>query len=775
MDPKAPDSKEGATNPEESAGKAKTEGRSPDPTTVISPPSGSPAPGDRSAAGTQPGQPEICPPAPASLLGSTLGSIRIVEVLGKGGMGEVYLGFDEKLDRKVALKALRGDRRMDERARARFTREAKLLSQLEHPHICRVYDLLSGPEQDFLVMEYVKGQSLREAMGRPMTRPQKLKVAEQVAGVLAASHEKAIIHRDLKHENIMLTEAGDVKVLDFGLARSVAEYMAPTVELDSAPSLTSGSAPVLPGETRVGSIVGTVGYMSPEQARGEPATPASDVYALGLLIQELFTGERPFDKALPVPELIEKAARGETRPFKDEDPDLVALVNRLKSVAPAARPSAVDVAERLRWIQDKPRRRRLRIVEIAAVLVLVALTGAMIALAVKAKREADRANREAETAEQVSTFLTGLFKVVDPSQSMGERVTARAVLDQGARKIERDLSGQPLVQATLMATMGDVYQSLGLFPQAEPLLTRALDTREKLLGEDHAETASSLNALGSLYFSEGRYAEARPLYERSLTVRERLFGPQDYSVGQTVQNLALLDQAEGKLPEAGTRYRRSLAIMEKSPDADDADRVWAILHLAGCLSEEGKPKDAELLYTRARALADEKLGPAHPDTAAAYNNSAAFYAVQGNMAQAEPLLRKAIAVYEKALGPEHPVTAGGLNNLAGICFMTGRTAEAEPLFVRSIAIREKTLGPDHPDTIFGYCNLAHIYTKQNRLKEAEPLYAKVAEGKGAWTMLANPNVSGTLENYVTLLRMTGRGAEADGLEARLRAAMAQEK
>lgn len=771
MDPNPPGSKEGATSPQEGVGNAESEGRSAEPTAVIPPAAGAPAPEGPSGAATRPGQVDQPPPAPPSLLGTTVGSIRIVEVLGKGGMGEVYLGVDEKLDRKVALKALRGDRRMDDRARTRFTREARLLSQLEHPHICRVYDLVSGPDQDFLVMEYVKGLSLREAMAKPMTRAQKLRIAQQVAGVLAASHEKAIIHRDLKHENIMLTEAGDVKVLDFGLARSVADYMAPTVELDSAPSLVSGSAPPLPGETRVGSIVGTVGYMSPEQARGEPATPASDVYALGLLIQELFSGERPFEKGLPLPELLDKAARGETRPFEDPDSDLVALVNRLKSLAPAARPSAVDVADRLRWIEDKPRRRRLRILGMAAILALVALTGVMIALAVKAKREAERANREAETARQVSRFLTQIFKVSDPYESLGETVTARAILDEGSRKIEKELAGQPLVKAAIMDTMGEVYINLGLYPQAEPLLKGALRERERLLGEESVETATSLHNLGSLYFTEGRYDEAMPLFHRALAVRERLLGPEAIRTGETVQGMALVEQAQGNLDAADALFRRSLSTLEKAESPDDADMVWALLHLADCEARRGKLDDAQSLYRRAVALADEKLGPEHPDTGGAYNNFAAFYLTQEKVAEAEPLLTKSIAVYEKAYGPEHPVTAGGLTNLAGIYAMTGRLEEAIPIFARSLAIREKTLGPDHPDTIFSLCNMAMAYMMLERTGDAEPVYAKVASSKGAWTMLSYASVAGTLENYVTLLRMKGLNAEADKLEARLKAAL----
>ena len=480
-----------------------------EPTAFVPPPA--PPPSAPSTGGPDPAE-------PPSLLGTVVGNIRIADILGKGGMGEVYLGYDETLNRRVALKVLRGDRRLDAQARARFTREARLLSQLEHPHICRVYELVSQPDQDFLVMELVQGKSLREALKKPMDRSLKLKIATQVAGVLAAAHDKGIVHRDLKPDNIMVTEMGEVKVLDFGLARSVVDFMAPTVELDDAlPSGSSGSYPPQPeAETRIGSIVGTAGYMSPEQAKGEPATPASDLYSLGLVMQELFSGERPFEKGVRFDALLERASKGQTSVFRDKDADLVRLVDRLKSFAPAARPSALDVADRLLWIAEKPRRRKLRIIGAAAVSLLVALTAFMIAFALKARREAARANHEAETARQVSDFLVQMFEVSDPSEGKGRTITAREVLDEGAKRVEIELKDQPLVQARLMSTIGRVYTELALYDDAEALLRKALDLREESLRASDPILADSLHDLGNLLWRKGDYRERRTPFQESL-------------------------------------------------------------------------------------------------------------------------------------------------------------------------------------------------------------------------------------------------------------------
>ncbi|HBL29101.1 MAG TPA: serine/threonine protein kinase, partial [Acidobacteria bacterium] len=288
--------------------------------------------------------------------GDRIGHIRIESHLAEGGMGAVYVGFDEKLERPVALKAIRGDR-LDARTRSRFLVEARLLSQLDHPNICRIHEYLEDQGRELLVLELIRGRTLRQAVREGLADGARLAIAEAVAHALEAAHEKGIIHRDLKLDNVMVTEDGTAKVLDFGLARLVAtdeEGAAPAdvapEDLPADPSWAEASwwMPSQGAGTGWGALVGTPAHMSPEQARGEPATAASDAYALGLLLQELLTGRPPYAAGLSQPLLLAKAAAGDTLPVKGvRDPDLAALIRRLKALAPEARPTAAEAAERL--------------------------------------------------------------------------------------------------------------------------------------------------------------------------------------------------------------------------------------------------------------------------------------------------------------------------------------------------------------------------------------------------------------------------------------------
>ncbi len=701
------------------------------------------------------------PPGPSE----TVGRFRILHRLGKGGMGDVFLAYDEKLDRKVALKRIRADRRPDAETKSRFLREARLLSQLKHPNICQIFDYIEGADADFLALEFIQGPVLSDVIQNGPSWKLKLRIASEIAAALVAAHEKGIVHRDLKPSNVMLADGEQVKVLDFGLSRALRDgfdlpgISVATVEQGASPNAAKADGEetlVLPGAasrdrdpdsasvTAVGSVVGTPGYMSPEQARGEDVTTASDLYSFGVLLQELFTGAPPFDRGLPAEIILLKAQEGETTPVRGLPPEFSILINRLKAQAPAARPSAVDAEERLAWIREKPSRQRRKALFGVAVAILAFFSAAMSVLTVReakartaareaeaaAKREAARANHEAEASRQVSDFLVGLFKVSDPGEARGNAVTARQLLDAASAKIDGQLQDQPELRARLLQTMGTVYWALGLYRQAEDLLRTALSLREQVLGPGHLDVAQTLGTLGRLCRDEGKYGEAAALISRALVIRERMLGPHHPDVSKSLNGLAVVYADLGRFEEAEPLQKRALAILEENPSTEPLDIAKILSNFGNLYRVENKLAEAEPLLKRALVIEEKALGPDHPDVASSLNDVAVISQDLGRLDDAVELYLRAISIWEKTLGKDHPSVATALNNLGSAYLDQGRYVEAARCLERSITISQKALGPNHPDVAMTLCNLACIAAKRGRKAEALGYLRRALPGGG---------------------------------------------
>lgn len=711
-----------------------------------------------------------------ALLGRKIDNIRITGFLGEGGMGAIYAGFDEKLRRKVALKSIRPDR-FGAAAKARFLREARSLSRLSHPNICGIYDYIEGPESDFLVLELIDGEDLRTAFARGIEPAAKLRIAEEVAQALVVAHAKGIVHRDLKMANVMLTEDGSVKVLDFGLA----QFTQGSTMTPGEPLVLAGWDPAAareetqkvagaPGDTALGVVVGTASCMSPEQARGETVTAASDMYSFGLLLQELATGRPAYDPSLPIDVLMTRVRAGEVQALTGADTDLADLIQRLESVAPEARPTAAEALRRLQWIRDRPRR-RLRGLALAAGFLLIVLGLVKYTLdlrrerdaAVQARQEAERSRAE---AEDVAGFLENLFAVPDPGHTRGETITAREVLDRGAANIERDLRGQPLRRARMLASIGQTYLKLGLYNRARPLFEQALEARRAGLSENDPGVAQSLRDLGSLDQAQGRFAEAEPLFLRALAIQERTLGPRHSEVAATLNSLGTLYGYQGDLAKAEPLFQRALKIREQAPGAGPSDVAATLNNLAFVKQMQGKSAESEALLRQGLAIREKSLAPDHPDLAANLEALAVLESDLKRYSEAEALHRRALAIWIKTLGPDHPRIALVLANLAKTCAESGQGTEAENLFHQAIALREKILGPDHPDLALALMGLADVYQDERRDHEAETLYRRALGIQEKVLKPGDRSLQETLRQFAKLLRATGRATEAVALEVR---------
>lgn len=724
-----------------------------------------------------------------SLEGKKVRQFRIEKRLGKGGMGDVYAATDEVLGRTVALKVLRSDMRLDSDAKARFLREARVLSKLEHPNICRIYDLIEEGGNNYLVLELIPGTNLRDYSSKSLSGHTKLKIIREISGVLAAAHGKGVVHRDLKPENIMITPEGSVKLLDFGLAGIVQTGQDTSVAAESSPEpnfperIISGEDDTVVSEntpqpteegsfTRVGTIMGTLSYMSPEQARGEQATTTSDIFSLGLVMQELLTGRAPYPEGIGVARKLALAQKGETLPAEGIDADTAELIGRMKSLAPAGRPTAMDVVEKLEWIAGKPGRRMKRLLLWSAAAILIALAAVMSFQAFRISREAERANkeavranREAQSSRRVSDFLVGLFEVSDPNESKGNSVTARELLDKGSEKIAKELKQEPIISAQLMNTMGKAYYNLGLYSKAKPLLKGSAEIRREKLGENDLDYAESLFNLADLVATEGDLGSAEKMYTESLAIKEKNLGPTDPALSKILANLGWVYYARAEYDKAEPICRRAVETAENTERPDPMDLANAVNNLAMVYRARDELDKAEPLYLRTVEIVRKAFGDDHPSVATAMSNLAVLYESRENHQKAEAMYLQALAIQEKIYGQDHIELATTVNNLARLYAARKDFEDADRLFARALAIHKKFYGEGHYETAILMTNIAAARLDEGKYREAEENFRKAIAIFDKSLGRENLSTASCMTSYAACLKRMGRMKEAIKVKA----------
>ena len=610
-----------------------------------------------------------------SFVGSTIGHIRIEALIGAGGMGEVYRGFHEKLERRVAVKTIRAEHRLSGELKARFLREARLLSKLGHPGICQVYDLIETPEADFLVLEHVEGRTLKDLAADDLSFERKLQLGEKIATALAAAHRERIVHRDLKADNVMVTAEGEVKVLDFGIARSVADSgTRPIAEPEPLPvRIEPGDLGVLGDLTQHGALLGTARAMSPEQAQGGRVTMASDLYSLGILLQELFTGEPAYDGQNPL-EILMQVMRAETQPVDSVDPDLARLLLDLQNLDPRRRPTAEQTAARLRWILDRPQRRRLRRLRlasaVAAFTVLVALLAVASWQALEARRARGEADRRRKQAEDLIGYMVGDLR--PKLESVGrldllDDVGDRALAYFNEMK-ESELTDDELSQRIrTILQIGEVRLAQGRLQDALAAFERARDLSERLVERDpevEAWQRSRIDAhswIGQVEFDRGRPREALAQWRHTLDLsRAQLTRHPDSENWLDALSIAHLNvgtalDESGDFAAALRSYRESIAISrrlaEKNPGDPErqAQLAATLAWVSNVLEHQGDLQGAlaerqSHLHIFERLAAMDPASPARrQELASAQGFLAGLLAILGERAQARTLYESGLA------------------------------------------------------------------------------------------------------------------------------------
>lgn len=709
--------------------------------------------------------PAPTPTAADPNIGREIGPYRILESIGRGGMGAVYLAerVDGQYRRIVAIKLIRGDHDADQ-LHKRFLTERQILASLNHPNIASLLD--GGITEDgmpYLVMEYVDGSPITKYCDRHrLDIESRLRLFRDVCAAVHSAHQNLIIHRDIKPGNVLVEESGRVKLVDFGIAKLLNPHLAPA------------SAPM----TAVFQRAFTPDYASPEQVRGEPLTTASDVYSLGILLYELLAGRQPYRIRKGTPdELIEvvceknpeppstRLARTETVVSLDGAAEEITpatvsqnrsttaehLRRRLRSdldtivmtalrKEPARRyASAHDLSQDIdRYLTGLPvaahrdtmgyrlgkliRRRRIESAAVAVVAVaLVVATVLVLRQNAVARRERDRAEAarlRAESAlqrsEEVTDFLVGLFEAADPVTTGTDTAASRAILRRGL-ELEARLVDQSVVRAEVLDALGRVYSNLADYTRARAALEQALDLRRAETGEDDAGVAEIMTHLAVVLRAQADYREADALVERALYIQMRTLGDADTAVARTLLLLSGSLGITGMPDSINALQRRALDIQHRALGQDHPAIANTLITLGGVARRSGRTEEAEQLYRDALAVQQRVFGPDAPEVAGSLLYLADFMAEDSTrFDEAERLYRNALAIQRAAWGNDYPYLSHGLENLADLLARQGRDEEAESLLREVLDLRLRVYGADNRYVASSYSLLGSQLSRQGQ-------------------------------------------------------------
>jgi tetratricopeptide (TPR) repeat protein/tRNA A-37 threonylcarbamoyl transferase component Bud32 len=680
----------------------------------------------------------------------SIGGFRIIGKLGEGGMGTVWEAEQAHPKRRVALKVMRRDHIVDELHARMFRREAESLARLRHPNIAAIYE--SGHTEDghdFFAMELVPGATLDVWLAdraTPVSDAElelRLGLFRSICDAVHYAHQRGVIHRDLKPSNIIVTDEAatsssgsgargslGIKILDFGLAR--------ITDADIAATLVS----------EIGVIKGTLQYMSPEQARGDVAAidVRSDVYALGVILYEMLTGRRPYNVsraalAEAVRVICEDAPDPVTTSWSGVrrlDRDLETIVGKtLEKEADRRYDSAAALREDVeRYLSSQPilarapsavyqlkkmvQRNRLGAAFAATVLALVVVLAVTMTIqAGRIARERDRAETEAAKALAVNQFMRDTLGAANP-YAQGVDITVLEALDQAVDRIETSFADQPEVEAEVRQTIGETYNALGRFDEAEPLLETALAMRTELFGRDSAESIESMASLAQVAWRRPDYELAIVRGEELLEARRRVFGDPSSHVAVTLDFIGRLLVDAARFEEADEMMRKALA-MSLEVHGESSIQVAACYQNMSVLEEVWRQD-----YVKAEELTRKEIeirraieGGDTMETASSINNLGIYLMYQGRFDEAAASIEEANAVIRRLGGDQHPELAKGLENLGNVYYRLGQTDKTLELLAEVIEMRRAVLGDDSPQVARGLTNLGAVYRITGQFERAE--------------------------------------------------------
>ncbi|HEU4464602.1 MAG TPA: serine/threonine-protein kinase [Gemmatimonadota bacterium] len=656
--------------------------------------------------------------------GMVIGRYLLVEEIGRGGMGTVWLAerADGQFEQRVALKLVKRGMDTDE-ILARFLRERQILARLEHPNIARLLDGgVSDDGRPYFVMEHVSGVPITEHCdARVLAIEERLRLFTVVCRAVGYAHRNLVVHRDIKPSNVLVDKSGEVKLLDFGIARLLADDGA-----DRTLTMGAGLGFVTPE------------YASPEQIGGDRVTTASDVYQLGALLYELLCARRPAravqnqrveirrpstatrktdsrsrdgqssvnasEAALQrgtTPERLRRRLRG----------DLDAIAMRALRTEPERRyPSAEALAEDVeRHLASLPirfggdrisyrarkfvRRHRLAVATGAGAVVLT--IGLLAVDMARVRAERDRARHEADKAMETAQLMGRFLQGWNPDASDRGVVSAEKMLRDAAVRAERELRGRPEMLAATLSVLGDFQTTLGEFGAADSLLERAQTIQEGPSDEPSVDLAATLARRGRLYRVLGDHGRAEVSLQRALSLLEVSLGARHLETLRVRRELAILRRQQEQWEESEGLAREVLAAMTEEDRAVSPFALETATDLGYALFQQARFDEAiEILrptLERQRAI----FGEIHASTLFTIRALGSTHRDRGDLDEAEALYREALRIARALYGEEHPETEAAIFVLALTLHREEELTEAETYARRSLALSERVYGPDH--------------------------------------------------------------------------------
>jgi serine/threonine-protein kinase len=637
--------------------------------------------------------------------GAHIGPYRLLSVAGAGGMGTVYLAErdDGEFTRRVALKLMRamtGDGALLTR---RFRAERQILASLEHPNIARLLDGGLTPDGiPYYVMEYVDGKPLdRYVAERHLSVRERLQLFRQVAAAVRFAHQRLVVHRDLKPSNILVTNAGDVKLVDFGIAKVLEQRPEDSGPQFAGPqTLTGVLGPVMTPE-----------YASPEQFRGEPITVASDVYSLGVVLYQLLTGQLPFKRGRSLGELEEAVtSRDPARPSEVAERrelrgDLDTIVLTALRKDPARRYGSVeafdaDIGRHLSGMPVSARpdtlgyrlgkfvtRHRWSVT--AAVIVAVLLAWANL----NTRHQSARATREAARAAEISQFLMSLLTVPYPYNPDDRTQSMRGLLDSAASRLTGDLAEEAQSQPSLLEALAMGYYGMGVYADAARLQRRAMNARRDN-GEEPGNVEDSRSMLGEISMALGDLETARSSYDTVVAYYRRKYGDTSQWVGTFSVGLGSAQRAQGEVRLAESTFTAARINLQQHLPDRLLPLANSLTNLGHTYLELGELEQGEAVYREAIAVRKQARASAI-ELAHAHGNLGRLLAFEGKFTEADSFLTEAERIMRTGIDDSHPQMTPLIEHRAMLSLLMGRDRRALELGQQALRRQEAEEGLGH--------------------------------------------------------------------------------